>query len=101
VNNPLITPQLNSNGTSAEELMDQLVTVHDCIRELLSAMRKARPHGRDFRTDAAFVHAHRAWEERIEAVIALNTELLEHTDALAKARDERQRQRDRQRHAAP
>ena len=88
---PLITPQLNINGTSAEELMEQQIAVLDGVRELLSAMRKARPHGRDFRTNAAFIHADRAWEERIKAVVALNSELLEHTDALARARDERLR----------
>ena len=91
MSSPLITPQLNSNGTSADELLGNQLQILDYLRSLLSAMQRARPHVRDFRTDAAFVVASRAWAERIKAVEALDKEIMAHANAIGDARDARQR----------
>jgi hypothetical protein len=91
VSSPLITPQLNSNGTSADELIDNQLDILDSLRKLLPLMQRAVPHGRNFRTDEAFVHAERAWAERLQMVIDLKREIEGHAYAIKDAQDERQR----------
>lgn len=46
----MIYPQVNINGTSAEELIAQQVAVINAADALLSALRQAMPHGRDYQT---------------------------------------------------
>jgi len=88
---PLITPQLNVNGTSATELLNNQLAVLDSLRSLLASMQRAHPHGRDFRTNAAFVVAMTAWQERITAISILKLEVEAHAEAIMDARDARQR----------
>lgn len=47
---PLIVPQVNINGTSAEALVDQQRIVLHNLDHLLHSMGEAMPHGRDWQT---------------------------------------------------
>jgi hypothetical protein len=44
----VIVPMVHSNGTSKEELMQQLLDAHHALTEALGAMGRASPHGRDY-----------------------------------------------------
>jgi hypothetical protein len=43
-------PTIHLNGTSPEELQEQLITVADHLMLALKALAEARPHGRDYYT---------------------------------------------------
>jgi hypothetical protein len=41
-------PRVHLNGTSREELLNQLSEAHHALMEALGAMGRAAPHGRDY-----------------------------------------------------
>lgn len=47
---PWQAPQVNNNGTSKKELMNQLLAVAKAGREMQRALDDAAPHGRDYQT---------------------------------------------------
>jgi hypothetical protein len=79
---PLIAPQLNLNGNTAESLMNQLKLVLHNIDHLREAMRAANDvnHGRNFQTmrygDDVARQAQQAWAERINMIGALHDEVI-------------------------
>lgn len=46
----LQAPQVNNNGTSKKDLMEQLIAVAHAGREMQKALSNAAPHGRDYQT---------------------------------------------------
>jgi hypothetical protein len=78
----MIYPQINLNGTSAEELIEQQLAVHKAAGDLLSALRQALPHGRDYQTlphGGALVHleARQQAEARYHAVAKIADEAMD------------------------
>ncbi len=76
---PLVQPQVNLNGTSRRELVDQQRAIINAGDVMLRAMANAMPHGRDyqFKPDE-HPGARDAWIERIEALEALMKEIEDH-----------------------
>lgn len=44
----IIVPNVNINGTSHSELVEQVRNVREALRSAREAMAKATPHGRDY-----------------------------------------------------
>lgn len=73
--NGVIVPNVNLNGTSKEELVNQRRAARDALRKALSRLCEMRPHGRDYfdlneLRDAQIMH-----EARIKKVNEILDEL--------------------------
>lgn len=81
----LIQPQVNLNGTSRHELVQQQREVLAALHLLQKTMASATPHGRDyqFRPDE-YPQARLAWIERMEMVGNLYREIQAHALAIQK-----------------
>ena len=44
----IVTPLVNLNGTSAQELIDQQSAIAEAADHLIKALSAAMPHGRDY-----------------------------------------------------
>ena|ERR1035437_6338847 len=65
--NNTVTPIINLNGTSAEELLEINSTAIDTLRVAMIAVAAAAPHGRDYQTlhPAIFTDAQAQHDERL------------------------------------
>lgn len=75
---PLVPPQVNINGTSAEDLVDQQRSVLSLIDLLMEAMAKASPHGRDWQFEGGehlFGICRKAWLQRRAMLEVLRKEI--------------------------
>jgi hypothetical protein len=65
-------PTINMNGTARQDLIDQQLDVVNALSQVLDALAKARPNGRDYPTgtDAlmAALREHRTLADRIETL---------------------------------
>lgn len=43
-------PIINLNGTSADELLKQVIEATEAVRDAFRALQEATPHGRDYQT---------------------------------------------------
>lgn len=83
---PLVKPQISINGTDRNELLGQQLAVLEAFRALEHAMNEAAPNGRDYQHHPAeLAPARKAWDERIDAVLALRTEIENHAIAISEA----------------
>lgn len=75
----LQAPQVNNNGTSKKDLMEQLIAVNHAGREMEKALSDAAPHGRDYQTlkPGAFQMARKQWEDRAERIHSVMKEIEE------------------------
>jgi hypothetical protein len=79
----MITPKLNINGTSAQDLIDPRQRAWKQIGELIGTLKQITPNGRDYPGNAVACTADR--EEhyaRIAALRALQAELLREAVAI-------------------
>jgi hypothetical protein len=67
----MIFPTINLNGTSADELIAQQQAIWEAADRLLTAMRAATPHGRDYPNPVDWSAAGAAHMERVQAVAAI------------------------------
>lgn len=79
----LVQPIVNLNGTTKENLVNQLRHVLDALRQVESAMAEANPHGRDYQNSRIdgqnLVYAAAdAWHERRAVIAKLKQEIEEH-----------------------
>lgn len=81
---PLIIPTLNNNGSSADDLIIPRRKACSLIDALVEALQKTAPHGRDYYPgrDAAFAADRQTYYERISALRALHTALLDECIAI-------------------
>lgn len=83
---PLVTPQINLNGTSRDALLNQQCKVLSAFDKLREAMSEAAPHGRDYQLKLAeYDDARAAWLERIEMLDAMRRQIEEHVNAIFNA----------------
>ena len=76
---PLIQPLVNLNGTTRRALCEQQHEVLRALDDVIEAMSKAMPHGRDYQPDPPkFSEAREAWEQRLKLVTLLRAELQIH-----------------------
>lgn len=70
----IITPTVNLNGTSADELLRQNIAAVKAIRDAFRALQTAAPHGRDYQTvpEERFRlarHQHNARMEKLDDIL--------------------------------
>jgi hypothetical protein len=93
----LITPLVNNNGNSAEDLIQKLRNVMDRLRDVEAAMADANDvcHGRNFQTmpngEVRRLDAQQAWGERRMDIVALREEVQELALSIFSQTQERQR----------
>ena len=80
---PLVLPQINLNGTSKQQLIEQQLGVAAALRTLLKAMGEAAPHGRDYQfRPAEYRTAGTAWAERVAVIHGMLMEIETHALAI-------------------
>lgn len=80
---PLVKPQVNLNGTSREQLVEQQADVMEALRGVMKAMCEAVPNGRDYQLrPAELTPAVAAWNERRAMINALYNEIEQHALAI-------------------
>lgn len=86
---PLVPPEVNLNGTSIDELLDQQMQVIKDLDALMEAMAQASPHGRDYQTsggDKLYAIARAAWLHRRLLLETLRKEIEAYAMAIADQR---------------
>lgn len=75
----IIVPTIHLNGTSAEELIDQLSCAWLALDDAIKAMRGAAPHGRDYYVQAndGMTIAQAQFEDRERRVAGVMAEIAE------------------------
>jgi hypothetical protein len=78
-------PTIHLNGTSKEELLDQVVAAVRGCRKAMEAIRTAWPNGRDYYIQGpdAFGQAVEEWKSRVERIDSVMKELTEIGRAIA------------------
>jgi uncharacterized protein with HEPN domain len=73
----LSLPTVHLNGTSGEELLAQVTTAAQAIRDALEALGKTAPHGRDYyiKSDAEYYTARNEFLGRVNHLEAVLNEL--------------------------
>ena len=78
----MITPQLNLNGSSADDLIEPRLQAMDHLMDAIEALSQAVPNGRDYPGNAVACTADREEHyDRIKAIRALQDILIQ--EALA------------------
>lgn len=92
-NEKLVFPDVHLNGTSADELLDQLKAANRALREAVEKLRMAAPNGRDYYTLSAgsFETAREQWRRRIAAVDDVASELGVIAEDVYRQKSERRR----------
>lgn len=91
---PLVTPIVNLNGSSAEHLINERLSIMTKIDELIVTLQHAMPHGRDYQTHStafACEDARKAWSERIQILREIRSDFV--ADAIAIQHQEQDRRR--------
>ena len=75
----MMVPTIHLNGTSKEELLEQLQNAYTACTDLVSALSRAYPHGRDYypQGDAAIYKAQDEANDRVRRVRSVQNELTE------------------------
>lgn len=74
----LITPQLNINGSSADDLINPRIEADRLIGEVIEALQKATPNGRDYPgNNTACVADRELHYDRIKALRSLQDTLFQ------------------------
>ncbi len=75
----LQAPQVNNNGTSKKELMDQLIAVAHAGRAMQNALTNATPHGRDYQTlkPGAYQVARKQHDDRLKCLFSIMKDIEE------------------------
>lgn len=81
----LSVPTVHLNGTSQTELLTQLTTAADAVRDAITAVQKACPNGRDYYPQGrdATQEALRQHANRLHNLTAVRRELVEIAEAIA------------------
>lgn len=80
---PLVKPQVNLNGTSREQLVEQQCDVMAALRAVTAAMGEASPNGRDYQLrPAEYQGAREAWTQRMIVIARLYDEIEQHALAI-------------------
>ena len=81
----LSVPTVHLNGTSQTELLTQLTTAADAVRDAITAVQKACPNGRDYYPQGrdATQEALRQHDNRLRCMADVLCELVEIAEAVA------------------
>ena len=89
----LTTPTIHLNGTSAEELFEQVCNVLSNLRDARAAMSLAAPHGRDYPGPGGFIAANSEHTDRLLRLGAILREYEALAEYIADERDAREARR--------
>lgn len=64
----MITPTLNINGSSLDDLINPRIKAMDKLREAIEALLQATPNGRDYSTPEQCTADRKQHYDRIEAI---------------------------------
>jgi len=80
-----MVPTIHLNGTSCQELMDQIVNVERAGRKMLQALYDASPNGRDYYTqgDNAFHEVQSEHQDRVKRIQSVIDEIQEIADSIS------------------
>ncbi len=75
----LVVPCVNINGTSKDDLVNQLQTAYMACETLMNALAAAAPHGRDYQTvsQELYLDARRQHDQRMRVVKQMQVELID------------------------
>lgn len=89
----MITPTIHMNGTSANELLDQLQTADMKLREAYEALCQSAPHSRDYYVQKGYPKSYETAREahfsRLQAVDGVRKQLHELANAIQDQRHSR------------
>lgn len=93
INDHLVPPLVNLNGTSAEALLEQSINVSLALHKALEAMGHAAPHGRDYQTaqPGSYERARDAFSRRLLVVATLRQEFDNLSEVIAQQLPERRK----------
>ena len=69
-----ISPRPWINGSSAERLVDQMMTVHRALGDAAPAMRMWQPHGRDYQIGGDYQADHAEYLRRLKIIEELEAQ---------------------------
>ena len=73
----MIRPTLNINGTSADDLIQPRIAAYDALQDVIKALQRVTPNGRDYPGDNDQCVADRqAHYDRLAALQAIATEIV-------------------------
>lgn len=73
----MITPTLNINGSSADDLIQPRIAAYDALQAAIKALQQVTPNGRDYPGDNdACVADRRAHYDRLAALQAIAAEIV-------------------------
>ena len=80
----LIAPRVHLNGTSKNELLEQLITVGASLRQTMTHLRDASPHARDYYVinSNAYTRARSEFEDRYARVKSVYAEIVAIAEAI-------------------
>lgn len=80
----LTAPRIHLNGTSKQELLEQLEAAYLALSNAILALSKAAPHGRDYYpiSDDAIVKATQEHRSRVDRIVSVQMELTQLADAI-------------------
>lgn len=89
----MIKPSIHLNGTSAEELFQQLCDALGAVRHLLATLEAAAPNARDYYVQGpdAYAQALNEHRDRVQHVVVVRRALEELAEHVADERDRRER----------
>lgn len=73
----MMVPTVHLNGTSRDELLNQIRDAHQAVGAAMDALRKATPHGRDYYPQGpdAILSAQAEHEDRMQKLAAVRAQL--------------------------
>lgn len=73
----MISPTLNINGSSADDLIEPRIAAYDALQAAIKALQQVTPNGRDYPGDNdACVADRQAHYDRLAALQAIATEIV-------------------------
>ena len=80
---PVTAPIIHLNGDRAETLLAQLEAVYSALSDVLEAMRKAGPNGRNYYPEAGLLEkAVEQHQRRMKVIAYLQDEIVAECDAI-------------------
>lgn len=73
----MITPTLNINGSSADDLIEPRIAAYDALRDVIKTLAQVTPHGRDYLGDNdRFAADYVAHYDRLNALHKIAAEIV-------------------------
>ena len=78
----MISPTLNINGSSADDLIQPRIAAYDALQAAIKALQQVTPNGRDYAHNDQSVADRQAHYDRIKAIHTIAAELVAEAHAI-------------------